>query len=137
MKVLKQEFAALTTEVRAFEKLEEGIKQSADDARDYTKEVKRDVKNEMHHMEGQIESIEKRGKEAFRMVRESIDTNDAKVRKMITDNSERFDARREQLRNDMDNLEKRIKGEMKELKASINDQIKKALQNPLANMRKN
>ena len=122
MKVLKQEFAALTTEVRAFEKLEEGIKQSADDARDYTKEVKRDVKNEMHHMEGQIESI---------------DTNDAKVRKMITDNSERFDARREQLRNDMDNLEKRIKGEMKELKASINDQIKKALQNPLANMRKN
>ena len=71
------------------------------------------------------------------MVRESIDTNDAKVRKMITDNSERFDARREQLRNDMDNLEKRIKGEMKELKASINDQIKKALQNPLANMRKN
>ena len=137
MKVLKQEFAALTTEVRAFEKLEEGIKQSADDARDYTKEVKRDVKNEMHHMEGQIESIEKRGKEAFRLVRESIDTNDTKVRKMITDNSERFDARREQLRNDMDNLEKRIKGEMKELKASINDQIKKALQNPLANMRKN
>ena len=70
-------------------------------------------------------------------MRESIDTNDTKVRKMITDNSERFDARREQLRNDMDNLEKRIKGEMKELKASINDQIKKALQNPLANMRKN
>ena len=53
---------------------------------------------------------------------------------MITDNSERFDTRREQLRNDMDNLEKRIKSEMKELKDSIDDQIKKALNNPLSKM---
>ena len=36
----------------------------------------------------------------------------------------------------MDNLEKRIKSEMKELKDSINDKIKKALENPLASMRK-
>ena len=40
--------------------LEEGIKQTAEEARDYTKEVKREVKTEMHHMEGQIENIEKR-----------------------------------------------------------------------------
>ena len=137
VKVIQSEFGALKVEMEAVHNYEETIKASADEARDYTKEVKRDVKDEMHHMEGQIEAIEKRGKDAFRLVRESIDTNDTKVRKMITDNSERFDARREQLRNDMDNLEKRIKGEMKELKASINDQIKKALQNPLANMRKN
>ena len=116
--------------------LEEQIKQSADDARDYTKEIKRDLKNELHHMSKQVDDIEKRGKEAFRLVRESIDTNDTKVRNMITVNSDRFDKRREQLRSDMDNLEKRIKLEMKELKAKIDDKIKKALENPLANMRK-
>ena len=55
---------------------------------------------------------------------------------MITVNSDRFDKRREQLRNDMDALEQRIKVEMKELKKVINDKIKKALENPLANMRK-
>ena len=134
VKVIQSEFGALKVEMEAVHNYEETIKASADEARDYTKEVKRDVKDEMHHMEVQIEAIEKRGKDAFRLVRESIDTNDTKVRKMITDNSERFDARREQLRNDMDNLEKRIKGEMKELKDSIDDQIKKALNNPLSKM---
>ncbi len=55
---------------------------------------------------------------------------------MVTINSDRFDKRREQIRSDMDNLEKRVKSEMKELKAKIDDKIKKALENPLANMRK-
>ena len=85
----------------------------------------------------QVDGIEKRGKDAFRLVRNSIETKDKKVRKMVTDSSDRFDNRREQLRNDMDNLEKRIKAEMKELKDSINSKIKKALENPLAGIRKN
>jgi hypothetical protein len=55
---------------------------------------------------------------------------------MVTVNSDRFDKRREQLRNDMDALELRMKDEMKELKNKVNDKIKKALENPLANMRK-
>ena len=61
----------------------------------------------------------------FCLVRESIETNDIKVRKMITDNSERFDSRREQLRNDMDNLEQRIKMQMKDLQDSVEDKIQK------------
>jgi len=136
MKVLEAEFSALKTEVEAFEKLEEGIKQTAEDARDYTKEVKRDVKNEMHHISTQLDAVEKRGKEAFRQVRESIDKNDTKVREMITTNSDRFDSRREQLRNDMDALEERLNKKMKEIDEGIKEQIKKALENPLAGMRK-
>ena len=133
---INNSFISLKEKMAGVIQLEEQIKQSADDARDYTKEIKRDLKNELHHMSTQLDSIEKRGKEAFRLVRESIDTNDTKVRNMITVNSDRFDTRREQLRRDMDNLEKRIKSEMKELKDSINNKIKKALENPLANMRK-
>ena len=110
------------------------IKESADDARDYTKDIKRDLKDEMHHMSKQVDDIEKRGKEAFRLVRESIDTNDTKVRKLVTDSSERFDNRREQLRNDMDALEKRMKLQMKEIKTEVDDKIKKALNNPLSKM---
>jgi cell division protein FtsB len=114
----------------------QSFKQSAEDARDYTKDIKRDLKEEMHHLSKQIDTIEKRGKEAFRMVRESIDTNDTKVRKLVSDSSDRFDSRREQLRNDMDNLEKRMKAEIKEAKDTIDSTIKKALENPLAGMRK-
>ena len=133
----EKKLAILHEEMVALKEMEALIKQSADDARDYTKDIKRDLKDEMHHMSKQIDDIEKRGKDAFRLVRNSIETNDKKVRKMVTDNSDRFDKRREQLRNDMDNLEKRIKAEMKELKDSVNNKIKKALENPLANMRKN
>ena len=129
-------FSSLKEKMAGVIQLEEQIKQSADDARDYTKEIKRDLKNELHHMSKQVDDIEKRGKEAFRLVRESIDTNDTKVRNMITVNSDRFDKRREQLRTDMDSLETRIKASMKELKTKIDNKIKKALENPLANMRK-
>lgn len=129
-------FSSLKEKMAGVIQLEEQIKQSADDARDYTKDIKRDLKEEMHHMSKQVDDIEKRGKEAFRLVRESIDTNDTKVRNMITVNSDRFDKRREQLRTDMDSLEVRIKASMKELKTKIDNKIKKALENPLANMRK-
>jgi cytochrome c556 len=136
VEVIGTEFSALRTEVKAFEKLEEGIKQTAEDARDYTKDIKRDIKDELHELSKQVDDIEKRGKESFRMVRDSIETNDTKVRKMVTDNSDRFDKRREQLRNDMTALENRVNEQLKELKKKIDDKIRKALENPLANMRK-
>ena len=136
LEAINTSFSSLKEKMAGVIQLEEQIKQSADDARDYTKDIKRDLKDEMHHMSKQVDDIEKRGKEAFRLVRESIDTNDTKVRNMITVNSDRFDKRREQLRSDMDSLETRIKASMKELKTKIDNKIKKALENPLANMRK-
>ena len=132
----EKKLAILHEEMVALKEMEALIKQSADDARDYTKDIKRDLKDEMHHMSTQVDDVEKRGKDAFRLVRNSIETNDKKVRKMVSDNSDRFDRRREQLRNDMDNLENRIKADMKELKDSVNDRSKKALENPLAGLRK-
>ena len=131
----EKKLAVLHEEMAALKQMEAMIKTSADDARDYTKDIKRDLKDELHHMSKQVDDIEKRGKEAFRLVRESIEVNDTKVRKLVTDSSDRFDKRRELLRNDMDSLEKRIKGEMKELNEKVDKKIKKALNNPLNSMK--
>ena len=125
--VLREEMSALENEVNSKEEL-------IQDARDYTKDIKNDLKDELHVMSKQVDDIEKRGKEAFRMVRDSIETNDTKVRKLVSDSSDRFDNRREQLRNDMDALEKRVNMRMKEIKTEVDDKIKKALNNPLAKM---
>jgi hypothetical protein len=122
--VLKEEMLSLKTEVQAKEEL-------IQDARDYTKEIKTDLKDELHTMSKQVDGIEKRGKNAFRMVRDSIETNDTKVRKLVTDSGDRFDKRREQLRTDMDNLEDRLKKAQKELEDRVSKQITKALNNPL------
>ena len=130
----EKKLAVLHEEMNSLKEMESMIKQSADDARDYTKDIKRDLKDEMHHMSKQVDDIEKRGKEAFRLVRESIDTNDTKVRKLVTDSSDRFDTRREQIRNDMDALEKRMKEQMKDMKTEVDNKIRKALNNPLSKM---
>ena len=128
-KTFEGELSSLRAELKT-------IQDSVVTASDYTRDIKNDLKSDITTLEKTVDAIERRGKEAFKLVRASIEVNDTKVRNMVTVNSDRFDARREQLRKDMDNLEKRIKSEMRELKAKIDDKIKKALENPLANMRK-
>ena len=112
------------------------IKDSVIISTDYTRDIKNDLKSDIQTLEKTVDDIERRGKDAFKLVRDSIEINDTKVRTMITVNSDRFDKRREQIRNDMVVLEKRINDSLTTLKKEINDKIKKALENPLANMRK-
>ena len=112
------------------------IKDSVIISTDYTRDIKNDLKSDIQTLERTVDDIERRGKDAFKLVRDSIEMNDTKVRTMITVNSDRFDKRREQIRNDMVVLEKRINDLLTTIKKEINDKIKKALENPLANMRK-
>jgi len=101
------------------------VRESVSAATDYTRDIKNDLKQDMMRLEKQVDAAERRGKDAFKLVRESTDKNDSKVRKMITDFSERFDTRREALRD-----------EMRELGKRVDSKIKKALENPLAGLRK-
>ena len=128
-KSFAKEMKVLKTEVSI-------IKDSVIVSTDYTRDIKNDLKSDIQTLERTVDDIERRGKDAFKLVRDSIEMNDTKVRTMITVNSDRFDNRREQIRNDMVVLEKRINDLLATLKKEINDKIKKALENPLANMRK-
>jgi len=128
-KSFAKEMKVLRTEVSI-------IKDSVIVSTDYTRDIKNDIKSDIQTLERTVDDIERRGKDAFKLVRDSIEINDTKVRTMITVNSDRFDKRREQIRNDMVVLEKRINDLLATLKKEINDKIKKALENPLANMRK-
>ena len=122
--------------IAVLDKKMDGVVLSVTEGVDYTRDIKNDLKKDIGRIEKQVDSVERRGKDAFELVRNSIETNDTKVRKMVSDATDRFDKRREQTRNDMEALELRNKTEMKQLKSEINNKIKKALENPLANMRK-
>ena len=128
-KSFAKEMKVLKTEVSI-------IKDSVIVSTDYTRDIKNDLKSDIQTLERSVDDIERRGKDAFKLVRDSIEMNDTKVRTMITVNSDRFENRREQIRNDMDALKQRNKVEIKTLKDNIRNKIKKALENPLANMRK-
>jgi len=101
------------------------VRESVSAATDYTRDIKNDLKQDIMRLEKQVDAAERRSKDTFRLVRESVDKNDSKVRKMITDSSTRFDTRRAALRDEMRELGKRVDGK-----------IKKALENPLAGLRK-
>ena len=101
------------------------VRESVSESTDYTRDIKNNLKNDILRLEKQVDAAERRSKDAIKLVRESTDKNDTKVRKMITDSSARFDTRREALRDEMSELSKRVDGK-----------IKKALENPLANLRK-
>ena len=111
------------------------LKTTVEEGTGYTRDIKNDLKKDISRIERQVDSVEQRGKDAFALVRESIETNDSKVRKMVSDATDRFDKRREQTRSDMNNLETRLKSDMKQLKDNVNNKITKALNNPLAGMR--
>ena len=128
-KSFAKEMKVLRTEVSI-------IKDSVIVSTDYTRDIKNDLKSDIQTLERSVDDIERRGKDAFKLVRESIEINDTKVRTMITVNSDRFDTRREQIRHDMVVLEIRINDLLANLKKEVNDKIKTALENPLANMRK-
>ena len=130
------DLSGIRKELAVLDKKMDGVQTSVSEGVDYTRDIKNDLKKDIGRIEKQVDSVEQRGKDAFALVRESIDTNDTKVRKMVSDATDRFDKRREQTRNDMDAMETRNKSEMKNLKDEINNKIKKALENPLANMRK-
>ncbi len=121
-------------EIEIVIKFEENLADQAEDARTYTKSTAREIKDEMHIMDVKMNKMEKLAREAFASVRLSIETNDTKVRDMITVNSDRFDKRREQLRNDMDSLEARLMKSMETIQKEIDDKIQKALENPLSGM---
>ena len=130
------DLSGIRKELAVLDKKMDGVQTSVTEGVDYTRDIKNDLKKDVGRIEKQVDSVEQRGKDAFALVRESIETNDSKVRKMVSDATDRFDKRREQTRSSMDELETRNKVAMKTLKEDINNKIKRALENPLANMRK-
>jgi len=130
------DLSGIRKNLAVLDKKMDGVVLSVTEGVDYTRDIKNDLKKDIGRIEKQVDSVERRGKDAFALVRESIETNDSKVRKMVSNATDRFDKRREQTRSNMDDLEIRNKAAMKTLQDKINMQIKKALENPLANMRK-
>tara|TARA_B100000700_G_scaffold139646_1_gene155724 strand:- start:9016 stop:9570 length:555 start_codon:yes stop_codon:yes gene_type:complete len=115
----------LRTDMNALQKMEKVIEDSAIQTRDEARVIKNDLKGEIVRTERLVESIERRVK--------SIQDS---TRKMIDKENDRNDNLRERINNRMDSLEDGITNKMKVLEEKTNKQIKRALENPLANMRK-
>ena len=117
--------AVLRADMDAMQKIENMIEDTALQTRDEARTIKNDLKAEILRTERLVESIERRVKGV------QDDT-----RKMIDKENDRNDKIRERIQNRMDGLDDTLTGKMKTLEKDTSDKIKKALNNPLANMRK-
>ena len=117
--------AVLRADMDAMQKIENMIEDTALQTRDEARTIKNDLKAEIVRTERLVESIERRVK--------GIQDD---TRKMIDKENERNDKIRERIQNRMDGLDDTLTGKMKTLEKETGEKIKKALSNPLANMRK-
>ena len=117
--------AVLRADMDAMQKIENMIEDTALQTRDEARTIKNDLKAEIVRTERLVESIERRVK--------GIQDD---TRKMIDKENDRNDKIRERIQNRMDGLDDTLTSKMKALEKDTSDKIKKALNNPLANMRK-
>ena len=117
--------AMLRADMDAMQKIENMIEDTALQTRDEARTIKNDLKAEIVRTERLVESIERRVK--------GIQDD---TRKMIDKENDRNDKIRERIQNRMDGLDDTLTSKMKALEKDTGDKIKKALNNPLANMRK-
>ena len=117
--------SVLRADMNALQKIEQVIEDSAIATRDEARTIKNDLKAEIVRTERLVESIERRAK--------GIQDD---TRKMIDKENDRNDKIRERIQSRMDGLDDTLTSKMKALEKETSEKIKKALNNPLAGMRK-
>jgi len=120
-----KKLAVLRQDMNNLKELEAVIKESATDARDYARDIKNDLKDEIVRTEKLVENVDRRTK-----------TIQDEVRAMIDKENDRNNTLRDRINSRMDSLDDSLSGKMKVLREETNSKIRKALDNPLSEMRK-
>ena len=120
-----KKLAVLRQDMNNLKELEAVIKESATDARDYARDIKNDLKDEIVRTEKLVEGVDRRTK-----------TIQDDVRNMIDKENDRNNTQRDRINSRMDSLDDSLSGKMKALQEETNSKIRKALDNPLSKMRK-
>jgi small-conductance mechanosensitive channel len=109
------------------------IEESSSQTAEYTKDIKNDLKGDIRRLEGVVESVERDSKsnqretdkavqDARKDMRETKSDIDKLARQMEKDNAQQNKE-----------LQRYVEGEVKSVRKELDDKIKKALDNPLAN----
>jgi len=102
------------------------VEDSVIEARDYTRDIKIDLKNDFDRIEGIVDKIEETVKGIDVGTRNQLSTNLNQIRELIDLADQRFENKRDALSTD---TERRLE----ELEDRLSSQLQRALDNPLAN----
>lgn len=124
-------------DVGAFEQRMEIIETKLEEAIDYTRDIKGDLRDDILSIEKQVDRTENK-----------VRKTEEEVRTIISNAEERFENKRDRLQNDydekanrlqesntarMDDLEAKVERDLKDLDDRLSKKLQRALDNPLAN----
>lgn len=101
----------LNERISVMAKQMENTKSSVEEATNYTNEIKNDLKADIRRLEGVVENLERSTKQSQRDVDETVKS----------------------VNREMNKLERETANELRAIKNEVDNKIKKALDNPLAN----
>lgn len=112
-----------TTEIENRNKL---IEQKLDDAIDYSRDIKNDLRDQINVLDNNVRRVEK-------LVRD-VEQN---ARDIVSSAEERFDNKRDSLQNQYDTKASQLRDntdqKIKDVETRLNEKLQRALDNPLAN----
>ena len=109
-----KKLAVLRQDMNNLKELEAIIKQSASDARDYARDIKNDLKDEIVRTEKLVEAVDRRTKTIQDDVRSAIDKE-----------NDRNNTLRDRINSRMDSLDDSLSSKMKALQEETNAKIRK------------
>jgi DNA anti-recombination protein RmuC len=121
-------------------KTQKAVQEGSDKTAEYTRDIKNDLKNDIRRLEGVVESVERRNKEQQREIDKTVAEVKTEVRAIQKQSDTAINnATKEMNRMAAENTKaiaannKEVDSKLKALDKKINDDLKKALDNPLAN----
>jgi DNA anti-recombination protein RmuC len=105
------DLSSINERLSVIQKQMEATKESVDKTTEYTNEIKNDLKSDIRRLEGVVESVERSSKQSQREADQAV----KEVTRSITQ------------------LERETAQEIRTVRREVDDKIKKALDNPLAN----
>lgn len=102
-----------------------GLEDSVLEARDYTRDIKIDLKNDIDRMENIVDDIENTVKDIDVSTRNQLSDNLNRLRELIDVADQRFDNKR-------DALSSNVERQIDEVEDRLNQRLQRALDNPLS-----
>jgi hypothetical protein len=102
------------------------LQESVTEARDYTRDIKIDLKSDIERIEQIVDKTEQRVKDSEYEVRIQLTDQTKEVRELVDLADQRFDNKRDKVTSDVDR-------QLNELEERLKKMVQRALDNPLAN----
>jgi membrane-associated HD superfamily phosphohydrolase len=127
------DLSAINERLSVIQKQTEAAKDSADQTVAYTNEIKNDLKSDIRRLESVVEAVERSSKQNQRETDQTVKEVTRAVDQTVKEVTRAVDQTVKEVTRAVTQLERESQQNLRTVRQEVDDKIKKALDNPLAN----